>query len=287
MPYLNKKILFTAIFFTQISHARLRDFDTTRLKSTAGTGAGSILAEESVVLNPASLAFFKNSTIYALNNKIESKDNSFTPARESSRRDWSYILSDGNGGFSGAVGFLNTEHRKVVALSLSNPYDEKSTYGITVKKTEDDVNGLVSKYYQSNIGIIHALDEQTTLGIVQLDAFGSKAHASKSIIGIQHALHSYVTVMADAGINYKKDLSDSLLYRGAIQIRILDDFYARVGMFVDKEHDEKGNGLGLAYVQPKLAFEFAIRNTKVQNNTQLNQTSADLKETCLSASLRF
>ena len=62
-------------------------------------------------------------------------------------------------------------------------------------------------------------------------------------------------------------------------MRILDDFYMRFGAFNDKAREEKGNGYGLGWVQPRLAFEFALKNTKqvasVAQNRSETKNSAD------------
>jgi hypothetical protein len=72
-----------------------------------------------------------------------------------------------------------------------------------------------------------------------------------------------------------------------MQIKVLDDFYLRVGGFNDKARLETGSGFGLAWIQPRLSFEFAIKNTKRAQDTTLQQTDATFKESSFAASIRF
>ena len=61
--------------------ARVRNFETARLKSTAGAGVGSVLMDESTILNPAPIAFFNVSSVYVarIGTNITS-DDPFVPA---------------------------------------------------------------------------------------------------------------------------------------------------------------------------------------------------------------
>src|SRR4051794_40837768 len=62
--FIMKKVIILAALslLGQSAHAHIREFQTTRLMSTAGAGVASILSTEAAVLNPAASAFFEGSS---------------------------------------------------------------------------------------------------------------------------------------------------------------------------------------------------------------------------------
>ncbi len=162
--------------------------------------------------------------------------------------------------------------------------------GVSVRKSDDNntQTNISKKYYQTVIGITHSVDETFSLGIVAYDPFKSKGDETKALIGIQYILMSYITTSIDFGGNYYSDnMSNSLIFKGALQVKILDDFFLRFGGFNDKSRAEKGNGFGLAWVQPRLSFEFAIKNTTKAKDLALAIPETKFKETSFAASIRF
>jgi hypothetical protein len=248
--------------------------------------------EEAAFLNPASLAFFTQGNVYFQRDmlKIKDKDGNIIQRPKNT----GIVLADGNPTLSGSLSYVNQEEgdqkRTRWGLTASSPLSQQSAFGVSLRKSKDE--NLTTKteedYYQTVIGVTHALDTQTSLGIVAYDAFNSKAGETKAIIGAQHIFADYVTLAFDFGGNYNADeISDTLLYRGGAQVRVLNDFYLRFGAFNDKSRQEKGNGFGLAWVQPKLAFEFAMKNTKQEANLAINRNESKIKETSFGVSLRF
>ena len=72
---------------------------------------------------------------------------------------------------------------------------------------------------------------------------------------MQYNMMEMFSIMFDLGANYSTELSSTMLYRAASQLKIFSAFYVRFGLFSDKGSREKGNGIGLAWVQPKLVLE--------------------------------
>ena len=68
---------------------------------------------------------------------------------------------------------------------------------------------------------------------------------------------------------------------------MLNDFYLRFGVFDDKLLEEKGNGFGISWVQPKLALEFAMMNAKKLENTALSRPETKRKDISFSIALRM
>lgn len=277
---------------SNFAFAKMHDFESTHLKSNGGTGVASILMEESAFLNPASLSFFSNGSVYAQRDMMQIKDDKGNIIQKP--KSTGIVFADGNPSLSGSLSYVHQEEgslkRKRWGVTTSAPLNAGSAFGVSVRQTKDE-NTLTKKevkYYQTVFGVSHSIDTQTSLGFVVYDAFSSKGDATKAIVGAQHIFVDYITLAFDIGANYKaEEIADSLLYRGGLQFRILDDFYLRFGAFKDKEKDEKGNGFGLAWIQPRLALEFAIKNTTQEADATINRTESKLKEMSFSASLRF
>jgi hypothetical protein len=290
--YICKTFLLIVFVISFSAHASMHEFETTHLKSMGGAGVGSILVEESAFLNPAPLAFFQNASVYA-----QKDDSTFTEGaagNNTTPKSTAFVLADGNPNLAGSISFskqeeANTE-RKRWGLSLSSLVSERSALGINVRSS-DDKNKLTSvsqKYYQTVLGISHAVDEKSSMGITLFDPFKSVAHETKLLFGVQVLTFNYITLNADFGGNYNAiDVSKALIYKGSMQVRVLDDFYVRFGGFSDKIKNESGNGYGLAWVQPRLSFEFAYKNTKSAADAALGTNEYRTKETSLSASIRF
>ena len=248
--------------------------------------------EETAFLNPASLAFFETGSVYVQRDMIQIKDDAGNVIQKP--KNTGVVLADGNPSLSGSLSYVQQEEgsfeRKRWGLTASSPLSKKSAFGMSFRKTtdEDVINNKKIDYYQTVFGITHAIDQQTSLGIVAYDAFNSAGDETKALVGVQHIFADYVTLAFDFGGNYKADeISDSLLYRGSVQIRLMDDFYLRFGAFNDKAREEKGNGFGLGWVQPRLGFEFALQNTKQKVNPVLARNETKMREASFAVSLRF
>ena len=273
------------------AHSKIHEFETTHLKSIGGSGVGGILVEEAAFLNPASLAFFTSSSVYAQKDLGKLTNDSVPAPRPKSL---GFVMADGNPSLSGSLSYVNQEEdiytRKRWGLTLSGPVSEKSAFGVSVRQTTDENSSTQNsiKYFQAVLGVTHSIDEKLSLGIVAYDPFQSKGHETKAMIGAQYILMSYVTGSFDFGGNYySDDISKSLLYKAGLQIKVLDDFFLRFGGFNDKNLGEQGNGYGLAWIQPRMSFEFALKNTKREKDISLNRTELSFKETSFSVSIKF
>jgi hypothetical protein len=289
---IKKTIFLTSMFISNLAFAKMHDFETTHLKSMAGTGVAGILMEEAAFLNPASLAFFNTASAFAQRDMLEIKDSKGNLIQKP--KSTGFVVADGNASLSGSLSYVNqTEgayERKRWGLTTSAPLSKESAFGVSIRKSEDKntlTNSTVD-YYQTVIGITHALSDKTSLGIVAYDAFNSKGDETNAYVGVQQAVFDYITAAFDLGGDYNSDeISKSLIYRGGLQVRVLNDFFLRFGAFNNKGREEKGNGMGLAWVQPRLAFEFALKNTKQSANIQKGTSDFKTKETSFSIALRF
>lgn len=280
---------------TTQANNRLPKFETTRMKSTGGAGVASILIDEATLLNPATIAYYKQASLYYQHNGHEAS----RTGNSDSSNDYSstsIIASDSKGLTGGSISYntieVNGEEAKRISGAIGRPVGKTSslgsTFNYTKEKTLDDNGQLVeNEYKQVTFGIAHAINEDFTLGVVVNDPFQEKAEDSNAIVGIQYVYEGFISLMLDGGTNYNEDLSGTLLWRAGSQIKLLDDFFLRFGTFNDKGKQEKGSGAGVGWMQPKLVIEFAIQNIDRLPSTVLNQTGEEIKETSFSLSYRF
>jgi hypothetical protein len=168
-------------------------------------------------------------------------------------------------------------------VTLSTPSSQNSSIGVSVRKTTDDIlsTRTSTNYYQTVFGIVHVISSEFSLGLLAYDPFKSAARETKALVGMQYTLLNYLTANLDFGGNYTSDnVSKELIYKAALQVTVLSDIFVRFGTFTDKEKKEKGNGMGLSWVQPRLSFMFGIKS-------YTNSTERRIKETSLAASIRF
>lgn len=281
------------------SFARLRDYETTRLKSTAGTGVGSILMDESSILNPAGLAFYTMGSMYFQKGgqTITNADKA-DPYRGYEPKSFGIIASDASKGTGGSVSYTKQEQgfevRKRISAAVASPVTEKSAIGATIRKTTDTLsptgygNDLYKeRYTQFIFGITHALSDNFTLGLTAIDPLQKRAEDTRGLMGFQYAYENIITLMGDLGSDYSTDPSATLQWRAAVQIKAYNDFFVRFGTFNDKAYSERGNGAGIGWVGPKLVFEFAYKNTKIDERSELNQKGQSIKDTSFSLAYKF
>lgn len=280
------------ILIPSLVFAKMHEFETAHLKSMGGTGVAGMFMEESAFLNPAGLAFYTMSDIYLQRDMMQIKNDRGDVIQKP--KSTAVVIADGNANLSGSVSYLTQEEgqfkRTRWGATTSTPVGVGSAFGLSIRKTEDKntSSGQSVDYYQTVMGITHTLNAQTSFGVVAYDVFNSKGDETKALIGFQHILADAATFAFDFGGDYNSDeISKTLLYRGGVQLKVLNDFFLRLGAFKDKTRQEKGNGYGVAWVQPKLAFEFSLKNTKQVANLSINRTESKIREASFGISFRF
>ena len=294
-----KKILISILIsVASFSHIQakifLPTFETTRLKGTAGAGVASLLIDEANQLNPSSSAFLNVGSLYLQKANITSSNTNNNTSTESDQVN--FIASDSKGRSSGSISYskmnIGEQSVKNMGASLATPIGERSSIGVSFNKLEQNLlsaNNELSEntFNMTTFGVTHLLSESLTMGMVLRDAFRKKENESRVLIGAQYLYGSYISLMLDVGSDYKSQLSERFQWRTATQIKILNDFYARFGVFNDKGNQTKGSGVGIGWIQPKLTVEVAIKNTDALESVALNQLEENIKETTFSLSYRF
>ena len=274
--------LFWGMTLTHQALAKLRDFETTRLKSTAGAGVGSVLMDEATLLNPAPLVFYNSSSFYVSRSSStftgdDATQSSTNEALSKNSVSYGLIAADTKSAFKGSASYLRQQDgldkRNRFALAVSTAMGKSSAIGSTVRYSVDEVNlssGMQKKTYtQIDLGVLHAISSEFTLGILVKDLLNSKEknEDTRVTLGGQYLIKQIMAIMLDIGMNYYKGIKDSAFYRGAIQVNFLADLYFRVGIFKDKDQQESGEGMGLGWISPRFVADLALKNSRPLDST--------------------
>jgi hypothetical protein len=267
------------------------------MKGTGGAGVASLLMDEATYLNPATIAFYKQASLFVQRGGVESTPGG-NPTNTSTQEfdSLSIIASDATGVTGGSLSYNKIDYKgesiKRFSSAFGRPIGKKSSMGINISHTKEKVfnesNQLIDQdFTQTTFGVAHAINEEFTLGLVVVDPFQERPEDTIAIAGVQYVYKGFVSLMLDGGADYNENLSDSVVWRAATQLKIFDDFFLRFGTFNDKGKQEKGNGAGLGWIQPKLVLELAIKNTDLLESEVLNQSAEEIRETSFSLSYRF
>ncbi|MES2528334.1 MAG: hypothetical protein V4598_14705 [Bdellovibrionota bacterium] len=289
------------ILFSTSSHsAHIREFQTTRLNSTAGAGVASLLSTEAAILNPASSAYFEgNDASYqsyttSIQHKNTLRDTNNDPYPKKNRSQ-GLFLSDSSSGIKGGAAYLsqkeNRYERERMVLHGSAPMGPKSSLGVTYNFIQDVLPRNRSDrhrtHHQLSMGLLQVLDEATTVGLVITDPTRTTPGEEKLIAGFQYQLATRFVILGDLGATYTKNFSDNYLWRGALQINFFEDFFLRAGRFQDSNLESKGTGWGASWIGPKLGVEFAQKISEFYGKSSYMYKNEKLVDTSISAVIKF
>ena len=297
-----KKVIILAVLvlISQSSWAQIREFQTTRLISTSGTGVASVLSSESAILNPAGSSFFSGSTAsytrYSTSLKKKSDLRDTLPDKFAKRNESQGVfLSDHSDTLKGGVAYLmqgeNDFKRERLVLHSSSMIGDKSSVGVSYRYTMDKRPTSFSKrhrtFHQATIGSMHVIDEHTILGLVIVDPSKSNPGDERATGGLQYELAERVSIMADAGFQYTKAYNKAYVWSGAVQLKLFEDFFVRAGQFYDNVNKFKGNSWGVSWLGPRLGIEFAQKfSDQIAKNYYIYEKES-LVDTSLSAVIKF
>lgn len=280
--------------------SQVSEFETTRMKSTGGAGVGSLLMDESTVLNPAPLAFFNSSALFYQRSSADIETSSTDQSRpfsSASSKSNAFIVSDSKGNLGGSISYINQEERgderRTFGVSLASNVGKKSAFGVNYKFVKDTIQtdtGLAqeSDYKQAIFGVSHVISPSFSLGVVAIDPFQVRPNETKAIVGLQYVFEDFISLMLDAGADYNKKLDETTILRAAAQIKLYQDFFLRFGAYRDEFLGEEGSGFGIGWIQPRLTLEFALKNSSVESSKLAsNDLVRDDKETSFSLAYRF
>lgn len=266
-----RKMLFKATIFSLVTvnaSANLSDIESTRSMGQAGAGVGSILLNESSLLNPAAAVFYNAPTFYIQKNSHKLNDQN--AQRTSDYRDGSAEIvsvtdtsSNLKGGFTYARQIHGHEKRTRYALSMANSLSKDSAIGLIYRYSDEDSDSKRGYYSQAVLGYTKIVSPGLTFGLTIVDPFLTVKEHFKATIGVQYSLFSSLDLIADAGTGDHRNFKSEVFTKAALQIRAFERFYIRYGMFNDKRVNLKGNSLGLSWVGPKFSVDYSYKNSEI------------------------
>ena len=297
-----KKVIILAALslMGQTSWAQIREFQTSRLMSTAGTGVASILSTEAALLNPASAAFFDGSSFsyqsYTTKLQKSHDDRDTLPDNfPNNNRTQGLFMADHSGPVKGGVAYIdqkeNGYERQRMALHGAAPISNSTSIGVSYNYITDTYPRKFSDrhklHHQASFGVNHIVDEDTILGIVILDPTRTTPNEERVIAGFQYSLGDRFNLMGDFGAQHTKNVSKKYLWRAAVQLNIFSDFYLRVGQFYDNITEMKGTGWGASWIGPRFGVEFAQKYSEQFGTGNYIYETEKLVDTSLSAIIKF
>ena len=217
--------------------AQVHDYETTRLKSTGGAGVGSILINESAILNPASIAFFSHSSFYFQRESFKYRnlreDRPFSSPDSPQSQATGVIVADTKEHLRGAVSYQKQQEgiyrRRRITATLASTMTKKSSMGFLYRNTKDEVHHdsshkSVERYHQFVIGTTHVVDQSLTFGVVIVDPLRQKPQDTRVLVGAQYIVKDILAFIADIGGSYSEDLFNTRLFRGALQLNFFQRF---------------------------------------------------------------
>jgi hypothetical protein len=293
-------ILATLSLMGQSSWAQIREFQTSRLMSTAGTGVASILSTEAAILNPASSAFFDGSSFsyQSYSSKLQRENaarDTLSDPYPTNKRSQGAFMADHSGPVKGGFAYIlqdeNNYERKRLVLHGAAPISPTSSIGVSYNYITDKLpskfNDRNKVHHQASIGFIQIIDEDTILGLTVLDPTRTTPGEERAIAGFQYNIADRVMVIGDVGAQFTKNFSDFYLWRAAVQLNIFSDFFLRVGRFYDNIRETKGTGWGASWIGPRFGVEFAQKNSEQFGSGSYLYKDEKLLDTSLSAIIKF
>jgi hypothetical protein len=293
-------ILTMLLFMGQPSWAQIRDFQTTRLNSTAGTGVASVLSTEAALLNPAVSAFFSGNTSSYQHQSTSIRNES--DDRKANNDDFAKnnksqgaFLADHDGPIKGGLGWVNQNEndykRERLIAHAAAPMGPNAAVGISYNYLRDKRPSELSPRHAVNhevvLGVSHIIDEKTLLGLVVVDPGQTLKDQDRVIAGFQYAIAERFVLLGDAGMQYTKSVSKKHLWRAAVQINVFSDFFLRAGKFYDKASNFQGTGWGASWIGPRFGVEFAQKISEQFGEDAYIYKKEKLIDTSISAIIKF
>lgn len=276
---------------TTAAHAKINRLDSTRLISTAGTGIGSVLLNEAAFLNPASIYFFKKSSLYYQNGSTNLEESSeFRSNDYKEGKNEVFEITDTSARLKGAFSYQtqseNGETRKRITSSASNHLDKNTSFGVLYRYTEDKTDRH-NVFHQAVFGLTHIHDKRLSYGLILEDPFLANRVDTKLAAGFQYSLTGNFIVMGDAGANYNDEPEENNFWRSAVQVQFFQHFFLKYGIFEDSIENLRGNAYGLSWIGPRLGIEYAYRKSSAFNDSENFYKDENLEEHSLAFSVVF
>jgi hypothetical protein len=270
-----KSVIFfiSVILSTNIwAYTGLKDLETTRMKALGGAGVGSLLLNEGPILNPSSLVFIGNSSLYYQKDRDELDEKSSDRARSyNEAKSESIVITDTSTPLKGGISYSyqneNSGKRKRLTGSIASNVGKRSSFGIGLRYNEENSFLMRKTYNQIVLGITHIAKEGINFGFVVVDPMQSNEEYFKYTAGIQYTLHDTIDLLLDAGSGDTQNSEKESFTKVAVQLRTFKRFFLRYGRFHDRLYNEKGSSIGFSWVGPKFSVDFAQKTFEILRNT--------------------
>lgn len=297
------KKLSTILLGLTLAHpvlAQIRSFQTTRLNGTAGAGVASILSTEAAVLNPASSAYFHETSLAYQSYKTSLRNKN--DLRSASGEDFAkrnstqgYFISDHSGELKGGLAYLrqdeNNYERETMVFHSSRPLGPRASAGVKYSYMQDKRPATKKPrhevQHQVSTGFTYIVDEETILGLTVQDLGRTTPGEERTTVGFQYSIASRLTLIADAGYQHTGNISKDYVWNAAAQINVFSDFFIRGGRFFDNVYKLKGFGWGVSWIGPKLGVEFSQKTSEQFASSGYILQDEVLVDTSLAAVINF
>jgi len=214
-----KNITLCIILFTlcsSISYSRGRQFFTARTRGSAGAGVASILLNDALYLNPASLAWFEKKLVGAQYSQSNED-------LEGDLKGLNLSVIDTSTAYKGGFSYEQLEEfgleRDRYSASFAKKTSRLGSFGVTYRFTQDEFDGEDDDRHQLDLGYTRILTRNITIGGVVQNLFDLDQEEARTTIGLQYKVLTGVFLIGDVGANVD-DISESNSLRGAIQLKI-------------------------------------------------------------------
>jgi hypothetical protein len=251
---------------TALSYQGIQDMETTRLASSSGAGVASILLNEAVTLNPASIVFMQESSIYyqkgsdELNEKSDMRTSKFKEAKNEM-----VVITDTSSALKGGLSYQYQNQasgrRSRYTGTFGKHFGKGSAFGIGFRHSDEESGLVDEKYSQFVIGLTHFLSEDFTLGAVIVDPAQSVEQYFKYTVGAQYTLNKFMILIIDVGAGDVENYEKESFTRLAVQLNSFKRLFIRYGRFHDRMINQEGNSVGLSWVGPKFSLDYAIKTS--------------------------
>jgi hypothetical protein len=267
---MKKILLLTITLFFTFSKSHGSELRTSHLYSTAGAGVGATLISETLILNPAPMAFAEYSTLsYQKMSADIDNPNSLrttTPTHSDKHADM-VLITDATSKLKGGLGYQsfkdNYRFLKRIHTAFATSIDKNSSFGVSYHYSKDlPIVGNEKTYHQVTLGVLHIANNSLSIGAIIHDPFKANPSDSRFLTGFQYRVSDHVFILGDYGGNFTQTISETAETRGALQLLFLNDFFIRFGVFNDKGRNLKGDGMGISWVGPRMSLDFSIYNSK-------------------------
>ena len=297
-----KKLITVSILTLTMNSAiaQIREFQTTRLNSSAGAGVASILSTEAAILNPAAAAYFEEGAIsyqsYKANLQKKNDARDTIPDKFSKQNlSQALFISDYSGKVKGGVAYIdqaeNRYDRTRAIFHAASPMGKTSALGFSYNYINDRLpSGTKNRHrvhHQMNVGLTEILSEDLTMGLVIQDVTRTTPGEERVLLGFQYKLTEKIVAIADTGAQYTKSYKKDNLWRAALQVNLFQDVFVRGGKFEDNVQDFRGYGWGIGWIGPRLGIEFAQKiSDHFGKNTYIYKDER-IVDSSLSAVIKF